>query len=280
MKFLRCSAFILCLTLIAPGILSARSSSQLPKKLENDLIDNVIIDLLHFTSPDYKDGFISFRFKKEPAKDPLKRYGAMILHKNSLTGKLEPIYHTSLTTSSIYLLKGDLTKDGQDEAILYTVEGSGAFLSYKVVSWIQNKPVTLWSKDHIFQGTLRFDKNRLYERTGHQETIYEMKGEKISVSEPEKETKLSSTKTIEYSIDDKENVKVSDMAVKLNVGETLQLRRMNRGIKEKILLSSKNDNIVIKDTLYTAKKRGTATITIVPGGYTWSKAVKITVIVE
>ena len=62
----------------------------------------------------------------------------------------------------------------------------------------------------------------------------------------------------------------------MKVGETMQLRRLNRGIRERVLYNGQGA-LTCKDDLFTANKPGTSTITIIPDGYNWDKAVKIVV---
>ena len=145
-----------------------------------------------------------------------------------------------------------------------------------MLAWLNERPQVLLSRSAIFQGNVEIKNGQLIEHMGHQDTVYRWKGKRMMAKELPEEIAVPAGYTISFAIGNNGIVYTSQQSLTMKVGETMQLRRLNRGMRERVLYDGQGP-LTCKDDLFTANKPGTSTITIIPDGYNWDKAVKIVV---
>lgn len=228
---------------------------------------------VHFTGPNQTDYVLSGYFKQSG-------YGpshmATIMAYDAATQKWQPVYTSEKQYASLRVLKGDLLHNQKEQIVLHKHEGSGGFLSYDVLGWLNEKPQVLLSCSGIFQGGVEIKDGNLVEHMGHQDTVYSWKGKRMKAKALPEEMAVPADYTISFVIGTNGAVYTSQEYLTMKVGETMQLRRRNRGLTERVLYNG-NGPLSAKDDLFTANQTGTTTITIIPNGYDWKKAVKITI---
>lgn len=175
----------------------------------------------------------------------------------------------------------NLLNNNLDQIIISDVQGSGGFLSYKILARMNNQNEIILNRKSIFQGSYRVEGNQIIEKMGHQSTIIKWDGKSFSGHKTNEEmVQPISAKDIQiqYTISPDHQVTVSQPKITLHVGQKLQLRRMNTGVVERVLYKT-NKAIDFGRDYIIGIEPGTATITIIPYGYDWKNAVKIHVII-
>lgn len=228
---------------------------------------------VHFTDAD-ADDYVLSGYVKGAGYGP--SHVAAVMTYDEMQKKWTPIYQSERKYAPLHVLSGNLLNNKRDQLVLYKHEGSGAFLSYDVLAWLNEKPQVLLSRSAIFQGNVEITNGQLVEHMGHQDTVYRWKGKRLIAKELPEEIAVPAGHTISFSIGNNGIVYTSQQSLTMKVGETMQLHRLNRGIRERVLYNGQGA-LTCKDDLFTANKPGTSTITIIPDGYNWDKAVKIVV---
>lgn len=175
----------------------------------------------------------------------------------------------------------NLLNNNLDQIIISDVQGSGAFLSYKILARVNNQNQIILNRKSIFQGSYRADGREIIEKTGHQSMIIQWNGKFFNEHKTNEEVvQPISAKDIQiqYTISYNHQVSISQSQITLHVGQKLQLRRMNTGGVERVLYQA-NKAIDFGRDYIVGIAPGNATITIVPDGYDWENAVKIHVII-
>ena len=258
-----------------------------PKRINySSIIPN--IDVKEVTEFNFKNSYIRDIIAIGTAKDnvPAKEKNYVgIISFNLKKMAWEVVYEERLSSeASLKVTIARLLPDNVDQAIISTRVGSGAFLTYTLIGWVDNQVKLLLKRSSILQGSFVIEGNQLIEKSGHQGISYQWSGQSF-VSTPmasENQAPLSvGDVQIEFSIDANENVRVSNMDVILKKGQKLFLRRTNTGKSERILVNGGPEAVLKSspDRSFVGIRSGTTEIKIIPGGYEWSKVsiIKVTV---
>lgn len=70
----------------------------------------------------------------------------------------------------------NLLRNKLQQIIISDIQGSGRFLSYKVLGYNNNTTQILLENTGIYQGNYRVENSQLIESMGHQDTIYQWNG--------------------------------------------------------------------------------------------------------
>ncbi|HEM55775.1 MAG: hypothetical protein C0177_05025 [Fervidicoccus fontis] len=186
-----------------------------------------------------------------------------------------------------------LDNNNPSALLVWDREGSGAFLNYKIFLVKDGRLVDIAEGESLFQGSIKtFDGG--YELTSSDKRwFYVWDGEKFekslegdSLSYPDNfaanENSIDQNAfLVTYRVDKNEISWLSNDEVRLKVGQKMLLRRLNPLEDSTCRIIYGYGNISYQGNgLFLAKKQGTATITLVPGGYDWSKAKTITVTIS
>ncbi|AEE14018.1 hypothetical protein Thena_0372 [Thermodesulfobium narugense DSM 14796] len=186
-----------------------------------------------------------------------------------------------------------LGKDNPDALLVWDREGSGAFLSYEVFMVKDDELYIPEKGSSFYQGDIKtFDGG--YELTSSDKRwFFVWDGEKFEkniegdfLSYPDNfvsnDNSLDeNTQLVTYRVEKDEISWLSSDNVDLKVGQKLLLRRLNplEDATCRIVFSSGNISYE-GNGLFLAKKQGKAIITLVPGGYDWSKAKTLSVTIS
>lgn len=171
----------------------------------------------------------------------------------------------------------NMLNNNKENLIITTKSGSGGYLDYKIIGYVENEFKILLERNDIFQGQLRIMENQIIEKKGKQAIVFEWNGVYILGKELmiEPHTPYSfNDKKISYLIDSEENVIIHDSKITLKVGQKLYIIRENTGITERVLYRA--EGILKFESEYLlASESGNTQITIVPSGYNWDKSINI-----
>ena len=207
------------------------------------------------------------------------RYAGLLSY-NTKSDSWDVLYHRDYPGAYPKMQVCQLMTNKLDQVIFSTQEGSGGYLSYQVLAWLNEQPQVLLQRKGIFQGSCRVENHKLIEKMGHQTTVYKWNGNTMVPYETQQEVVESvGSQGIRLTFSITGNtVYVSQHQVTLKVGQKLQLVRMNRGTRERVLYSG-GRNLEFHPDYVTAKAPGQFDISIIPNGYDWKNAAKIQVTV-
>ncbi|MGD1008355.1 MAG: hypothetical protein ABR980_14130 [Ignavibacteriaceae bacterium] len=162
--------------------------------------------------------------------------------------------------------------------IIKTTQGSGGFLSYRILGYIDKTIRVFLTKDLIFQGSINFLGDQIIEKEGQKSIAYIFNGESFIgtslVSTPYKPLDVDDIK-LEYSIDNNDNIISSLENIRIRQGQKLYLVRNGGGSRERILYSG---NIIeYNNDYYLAKNIGKGYLSIIPSGYNSEKSKTINI---
>lgn len=164
----------------------------------------------------------------------------------------------------------NLLNNKSQQFIISDIHGSGAFLTYKVIGYIDNNFKTLLERKDIFQGNYTITpNNEIIESMGHQDTLIKWNKNTFSIKKLEQEIVSPISKNdirLKYTIDDNHHINIPTTNIHLKVGQKLQLQRINTGVPERILYSD-NKTLLFKKDYVQAIRPGNTYITIIPDGY-------------
>lgn len=176
---------------------------------------------------------------------------------------------------------GDLTGDGLAELLVTATAGSGGYLAYWVYGYHQGALRLLLAREGLFQGRVRVRKGVLIQVAGEVATRFRWTGRSFVGSRVTgtREPDEPGVVTVRYWVR-RGRVEAEPRAVTLRVGQTLRLVRGDaedtsvRVLFADSALEEADSDVALR---FLAVRRGTAEITIVPGGYDWEGAVEVSV---
>lgn len=203
-------------------------------------------------------------------------YIGAIMSYNEDTHDWYPLYVTEKMYSPLTVSTGRVLPQEEKQVLFREWEGSGSFLHYEVLAWNDGKAHPILMRSQIPQGNARFYDGKVLESEYSMDTLYTWNGKKMVKEELPHQLPVKTNHRIEFSINDSYDVSLSATSVTMKVGDTLQLRRMNRGVEERVLVSGDYFTFSQRGVM-KAKTPGKTDITIIPDGYSWNYAVHIAV---
>lgn len=189
---------------------------------------------------------------------------------NKKSNKWDKIYYESNPYWYPKVNVVNLLNSKSQQFIISDIQGSGGFLTYKVIGYVDNNFKTLLERKDIFQGKYTITpNNEIIESMGHQDTLIKWHKNMFSIKKLDQEIVSPIGKNdirLKYTIDDNHHINIPTTNIHLKVGQKLQLQRINTGVPERILYSN-NKTLLFKKDYVQAIKPGNTYITIIPGGY-------------
>lgn len=189
---------------------------------------------------------------------------------NKKSNKWDKIYYESNPYWYPKVNVVNLLNSKSQQFIISDIQGSGGFLTYKVIGYVDNNFKTLLERKDIFQGNYTITpNNEIIESMGHQDTLIKWHKNMFSIKKLDQEVVSPIGKNdirLKYTIDDNHHINIPTTNIHLKVGQKLQLQRINTGVPERILYSN-NKTLLFKKDYVQAIKPGNTYITIIPGGY-------------
>lgn len=189
---------------------------------------------------------------------------------NKKSNKWDKIYYESNPYWYPKVNVVNLLNSKSQQFIISDIQGSGGFLTYKVIGYVDNNFKTLLERKDIFQGNYTITpNNEIIESMGHQDTLIKWHKNMFSIKKLDQEIVSPIGKNdirLKYTIDDNHHINIPTTNIHLKVGQKLQLQRINTGVTERILYSN-NKTLLFKKDYVQAIKPGNTYITIIPGGY-------------
>ena len=189
---------------------------------------------------------------------------------NKKSNKWDKIYYESNPYWYPKVNVVNLLNSKSQQFIISDIQGSGGFLTYKVIGYVDNNFKTLLERKDIFQGNYTITpNNEIIESMGHQDTLIKWHKNMFSIKKLDQEIVSPIGKNdirLKYNIDDNQHINIPTTNIHLKVGQKLQLQRINTGVPERILYSN-NKTLLFKKDYVQAIKPGNTYITIIPGGY-------------
>lgn len=199
---------------------------------------------------------------------------------NKKSNKWDKIYYESNPYWYPKVNVVNLLNSKSQQFIISDIQGSGGFLTYKVIGYVDNNFKTLLERKNIFQGNYTITpNNEIIESMGHQDTLIKWHKNMFSIKKLDQEIVSPIGKNdirLKYTIDDNHHINISTTNIHLKVGQKLQLQRINTGVPERILYSN-NKTLLFKKDYVQAIKPGNTYITIIPDGYDGNNQVIINV---
>lgn len=189
---------------------------------------------------------------------------------NKKSNKWDKIYYESNPYWYPKVNVVNLLNSKSQQFIISDIQGSGGFLTYKVIGYVDNNFKTLLERKDIFQGNYTITpNNEIIESMGHQDTLIKWHKNMFSIKKLDQEIVSPIGKNdirLKYTIDDNHHINIPTTNIHLKVGQKLQLQRINTGVPERILYSN-NKTLLFKKDYVQAIKPGNTYITIIPDGY-------------
>lgn len=199
---------------------------------------------------------------------------------NKKSNKWDKIYYESNPYWYPKVNVVNLLNSKSQQFIISDIQGSGGFLTYKVIGYVDNNFKTLLERKDIFQGNYTITpNNEIIESMGHQDTLIKWHKNMFSIKKLDQEIVSPIGKNdirLKYTIDDNHHINIPTTNIHLKVGQKLQLQRINTGVPERILYSN-NKTLLFKKDYVQAIKPGNTYITIIPDGYDGNNQVIINV---
>lgn len=199
---------------------------------------------------------------------------------NKKSNKWDKIYYESNPYWYPKVNVVNLLNNKSQQFIISDIQGSGGFLTYKVIGYVDNNFKTLLERKNIFQGNYTITpNNEIIESMGHQDTLIKWHKNMFSIKKLDQEIVSPIGKNdirLKYTIDDNHHINIPTTNIHLKVGQKLQLQRINTGVPERILYSN-NKTLLFKKDYVQAIKPGNTYITIIPDGYDGNNQVIINV---
>ncbi|WP_302048084.1 hypothetical protein [Megamonas funiformis] len=199
---------------------------------------------------------------------------------NKKSNKWDKIYYESNPYWYPKVNVVNLLNSKSQQFIISDIQGSGGFLTYKVIGYVDNNFKTLLERKNIFQGNYTITpNNEIIESMGHQDTLIKWHKNMFSIKKLDQEIVSPIGKNdirLKYTIDDNHHINIPTTNIHLKVGQKLQLQRINTGVPERILYSN-NKTLLFKKDYVQAIKPGNTYITIIPDGYDGNNQVIINV---
>ena len=169
----------------------------------------------------------------------------------------------------------------QNIAILYYSAGSGGYLYYTVVGRRGGKLVELVNRQDIYQGNVWLDGGKLIEAYGNRYRLWTSRNGRLTLI-PYRLPVIPGALVIDYSIIPDGRINISKTGYTVKTGAMVQVIRTDlNSITERILYSyTPNARYIPHSSGFKFIGRGTMEFTIIPDGYDWAKAVKVTVTAE
>jgi hypothetical protein len=190
---------------------------------------------------------------------------------------------THYSDEAMEIFPFDLSRPAIHCLLFASSSGSGCYLDYEVLGIVNGELKFLLKREGIFQGSVEAQTDVVTEHMGGQATSFRWNGktfEGVSLeTEPHAPLPVDAV-VVKYDIADDHKVTLSDDAVTLGPGQTLRLLRTNRGVTDRVLYSA--NGVIDSDAHggWTATTNGTTDITVIPDGYDWDNAKKLTVNVK
>ena len=230
---------------------------------------------IHFRSPTKTDWLITTTEQQGQKKS----YVSGIVDFDAKTKKVSQVlYSEAYPFTKPRFAVGKLFKDGTEQAIIGYSEGSGSYLSYKVIAYKNHQAKVILERKGIFSGFCAIEDHKIHETSGHQDTFFTWNGSGFTETKSPVEVMAPvqpNETRITYTIAPNHFVSVSQKNVTLHIGQALSVRRMNTGVVERVMTSGNFWNYTQNGM--KAIKTGTTDVTIVPDGYDWNNAAKINV---
>jgi len=176
-----------------------------------------------------------------------------------------------------------ISRHNQKILIIRGLSGSGRYLHYVVLGYVDGILKILLERNSIYDGSIFISDRKLLEIMGRQGILFEWDGHTMLATQllmqPIPPRNIFD-KVVEYSILTDGTVHIEcESIIHMQIGQSLQINRTNTGIVERILYSG-NGVLEYINSSATAVRQGTTSIQIIPGGYDWEKALTLTIIVE
>ena len=235
---------------------------------------------VYFTgkNKDFQD--IAILMESSRSDDDLPRSLAKILTFDKGLKKWKVVYELPETFEILKLDKLDLLSDGKEQIILYKHAGTGHFLSYKILGYINDSLKILLDRSGIVYGSYEVRNNQFIEKSGEMGTVFTWSESSflgVQLSAPIRKPIDVNEKVISYSIDSNGSVSLSQPTLTVKLGETFHIVKEYGPRTERFMGSGSNSgNIDLKDgTQWIANRVGRVTLTIVPNYYDWDHAVDL-----
>jgi len=177
------------------------------------------------------------------------------------------------------LFVAQLTGDGRQQLVIYTVSGSGGFLSYQVFGIQDGQMQQLLERDGVFEGSVEPRANGLLERSSDRAWLYSWNGSEF-VGTPANVSPPVPIGTVKLHYNVTATSVTGPAQVSVRVGQRLELVRDDARTDNTRILYGSDLLTVDKWPVLIATSPGNTSIDIIPRGYDWDNELKVTVHVE
>lgn len=231
------------------------------------------IQYLDFTDHNRDEAVVTGRIFGHPYEP--SHIGAIMAYDDATQG-WKPLYVTEKMYMPVVVSTGRVLPQEEKQVLFREWEGSGSFLHYEVMAWNHGKTEPILTRSQIPQGNALFYDGKILETQYSMDTFYTWNGTQLVRKELPQQLPVQATHRITYTIDEDHHVTMSATSLTMKIGDTLQLRRMNRGVGERILTSGDYFDFSQRGVM-KAKVAGKTDITMIPDSYDWDHAATITV---
>ena len=177
----------------------------------------------------------------------------------------------------------NLTGDGRQQFVAYTVSGSGGFLSYRIFGYTDGTISLMLEREAIFQGSLEARPSGLLERSSDQTTLFTWDGRsfigtRVIVAEPVP----TGSASLHYRVTSEKVL--GPERIELKIGQFLSLARDDDSSYSTRIFAPTPGNGVLEPVpgrsgIYQGVGQGQASITIIPRGYDWANKLEVQILV-
>lgn len=182
------------------------------------------------------------------------------------------------------IILGRFMHNSNTQVIIWQRSGSGNYLDYKILGFVNGSAKTLLSKSGIYAGGIKVHNQEIVETSGGVNTLYIWTGTTFKgVVQKQEILDRIGTKDVlfTYSISPTHLVTVSAEKITLKVGQRFRWRQTSGNVKVRVLVTGEGDTIHFdEDNSFVATKVGKTQMTIIPDGYDWDNAKKIEIKIE
>jgi hypothetical protein len=230
-----------------------------------------------------------------PSQDPQTPNGSTLklFSWQGSTKSWKEVYSEALSYMSSPEMKKNRIIPDRDSLVLYTIQGSGSFVSLRVLAYWDNnyKVIVSPSEPHGHSRVLVEADRVIIESFSGYQTIYSWDGTKVVISNAQKSAPVATTSDVffRYNTLDDGKIELPSETISLKVGDVVHIVQGQSlakysGVR---LLSSSDEMQKILEyqqgsksdhQVYKAIGTGTAVVKIIGnGGYDWKHARKVTI---